>query len=79
MGSLTPEQHYWVVRPLIDAGLAPDRIRDLLFRLCFEVIIGDDHATVSAVTGVVGDEPAEVQSAWHEVIGRMLSMNGART
>ena len=79
MGSLTPEQHYWVVQPLIDAGLAPDVIRDLLFRLCFSVIVSEGQDTVAALTGVVEDQPVAVRTAWTEVIGRMLSLHGART
>ena len=79
MGSLTPEQHYWVVQPLIDAGLAPDVIRDLLFRLCFAVIVSEGQDTVAEVTGVVEDQPVAVRTAWTEVIGRMLSLHGART
>ena len=75
MGSLTPEQHYWVIRPLIDAGLGLDRIRDLLFRLGFEAILSEGQGTVASVTDLVSDRPADVQAAWSEVIGRMISLH----
>ena len=76
MGTLTPEQHYWVIRPLIDAGLGLDRIRDLLFRLGFEAIVGEARPTFTSVTHVVRDQPDEVQVAWTQVIGRMIAVHG---
>jgi hypothetical protein len=75
VGSLTPEQHYWVIRPLIDAGLGLDRIRDLLFHLGFEAILSEGQGTVASVTDLVSDQPADVQAAWSEVIGRMISLH----
>ena len=75
MGSLSPQQHEWVIRPLIDAGLGLDRIRDLLFRLGFEAIVSEGQGTAAQVTTLVSAEPAHVQAAWHEVIGRMIALN----
>ncbi|TQN44170.1 hypothetical protein FHU33_3663 [Blastococcus colisei] len=76
MGSLSPQQCEWVVRPLIDAGLGLDRIRDLVFRLGFEAIVSEGRGTVAQVTTMVSDEPAHVRAAWHEVIDRMIALHG---
>ena len=73
VGSLSPQQHEWVIRPLIDAGLGLDRIRDLLFRLGFEAIVTEGRGTAAHVASRVDAEPPHVRAAWPEVIGRMLS------
>jgi hypothetical protein len=75
VGPLTPEQRYWVIRPLIDAGLGLDRIRDLLFRLGFEAVVSEGRKTVTCVRNVVRDQPDAVQTAWTEVIGRMIALH----
>jgi hypothetical protein len=75
MGPLTPEQRYWVISPLVDAGLGLDRIRDLLFRLGFEAIVGEGTATLTSLTDVVRDQPDDVQAAWTEVVGRMIAVH----
>jgi len=75
VGPLTPEQRYWVIRPLIDAGLHLDRIRDLLFRLGFEAVVSEGRTTVACVRHVVRDQPDAVQTAWTEVIGRMIAVD----
>ena len=77
MDSLTPEQQYWVIRPLVDAGLGMDRIRDLLFRLSFEEIVSEGQGTAASVTTLVDDQPPEIRCAWTEVIGRMISLRGS--
>ena len=64
-----PEQQYWIIEPLLDAGLELEQIRVLLFRLAFEAIVGD-CATV--LTALVGDQPPAVQAAWRHAIGRMI-------
>jgi hypothetical protein len=74
VGSLSPHQHEWVIRPLIDAGLGLDRIKDLLFRLGFESIVSEGRGTAIQVSTMVESEP-RVQAAWHEVIDRMISMS----
>jgi hypothetical protein len=78
VGPLTPEQRYWVIRPLIEAGLGLDRIRDLLFRLGFEAVVSEGGTTVASVRNVVRDQPDEVQTAWTEVIGRMIAVHWSR-
>jgi hypothetical protein len=75
VGSLTPEQHYWVICPLVEAGLGLEQIRDLLFRLSFEAVISEGRPSLSSLTDMVGDQPAEVRSAWSEVIGRMIAVH----
>jgi len=72
---LSLQQHEWVIRPLIDAGLGLDRIRDLLFRLGFEAIVSEGRGTAAAVTTVIGDQPVHVQAAWTEVIDRMIALS----
>ena len=75
VGPLTPEQRYWVISPLVDAGLGVDRIRDLLFRLGFEAIVGEGTATLTSLTDVVRDQPDDVRVAWTEVIGLMIAVH----
>jgi hypothetical protein len=72
-----PEQQHWVVQPLIDAGLAMDQIRSLVFRLAFDEIVGDGRATVAGIHDIVRDQPARVQAAWAETVGRMLALPDA--
>ena len=75
VGSLSPQQYEWLVRPLIDAGLGLDRIRDLLFRLGFAAIISEGRGTAAEVTSLVSDEPSHVRAAWYEVVDRMISLH----
>lgn len=62
MGSTSPDQLYRIIEPLVDAGLEPEQIRNLLFRLAFDGIVGGSSATVTGVTSVVRDRPAGVQA-----------------
>lgn len=75
MGVLAAEQCSWIVAPLIDAGLGPERIRDLVFRLGFEAVVDGGPAIHERLTGLVRHEPAEVRAAWTAVIGRMLALD----
>jgi hypothetical protein len=77
VGSLSPEQDYWLIRPLIDAGLGLDRIRDLLFRLAFAAIVSEGQDTAASVTTLVDDQPPEIRCAWTEAIGRMISLHSS--
>jgi hypothetical protein len=72
-----PEKQHWVLQPLIDAGLAMDQIRTLVFQLAFDEIVSDGRATVAAIHGIVRDQPARVQTAWAETVGRMLALPDA--
>ena len=72
MGSLSAEQRYRIIEPLVDAGLEPEQIRDLLFRLAFDAVISGGSTTVADVTTVVRDQSPEVRTAWMRVIGRMI-------
>ena len=66
-----PEQHYWIIEPLLDAGLELEQITALVFRLGFEATIGGrplDH-----VTDLLAGHPPEIQAAWRDAIGRMLA------
>ena len=73
MGSLSPQQRLWVIRPLVDAGLGLDRIKELLFRLGFEAMVSEERGSAVQVSSIVDTEPPHVRAAWHEVIGRMIS------
>jgi hypothetical protein len=73
---MSPQQHEWIIRPLVDAGLGLDLIRDLLFRLGFAAVVSEGRSTAAAVASLVSDQPAGVQAAWHEVIDRMISLHG---
>ena len=64
------EQQYWIIEPLLDAGLDLEQIRVLLFRLAFDGIVGQGDA---GLTALVGDQPPAVRAAWQRTIGRMLS------
>jgi hypothetical protein len=75
VGSLSPQQYEWIIRPLVDAGLGLDRVRDLLFRLGFEAIVSEGRGTAAQVVQLVEAEPPHVRAAWHEVIGRMIALH----
>ena len=72
---LAPEQQYWVIQPLVDAGLGRDEIRVLVFDLSFSAIVTEGQGTAGCLLDLVSDRPAEVQSAWRRVIGRMLAIS----
>ena len=71
MWSFLPEDQYWIVEPLIEAGVALDEVRELVFRLAFEAITGG-VASVVAAHGLVADRPVHVRAAWDETLGRMI-------
>jgi len=66
---------HWVLQPLVDAGLPPEQIRDLVFRLGFDAVVHGGGGTVGSVRDVVQDQPVEVQDAWARVIGRLLRLD----
>ncbi len=74
---LAPEQQYWLVQPLLEAGVGMDLIRALLFRLGFEDVVAEGRGTVAGLHAVVADQPAEVRVAWTQMIGRMLALPAA--
>ena len=69
-----PEQQYWIVQPLLDAGLELDEIGTLVFDLGFRAIVSDGGGSVADVLDVVRDRPVEVRLAWQTMIGRMLDL-----
>ena len=64
----------WVLQPLLDAGLSPEQVRNLVVRLAFEDVVHGDGGTVGSVHAVVRDQPVEVQDAWARVVGRLLAL-----
>ena len=65
-----PEQLLWIIEPLGAAGLEREQIEVLVVRLGFETIVG--IGTLATVTDIARDQPAEIQVAWRDVIGRMV-------
>lgn len=72
---LAPEQQYWVIQPLVDAGLGLEEIRVLVFHLSFQAIVTEGHGTADCVHNLVSDRPAEVRAAWTQMIERMLAIH----
>jgi hypothetical protein len=72
--SFAREKQQWVVQPLLDVGLDPGQIRDLVFRLAFQDVVSEGRDTLRWVTEVVTDQPVEVQTAWAQTIARMLTV-----
>jgi hypothetical protein len=62
----------WILQPLVDAGLPPQTITDLLIRLCFESVTREGDLDGGA-RAVVDDQPAAVQAAWVETLSRMIA------
>ena len=73
MESYAPQQEtYWLVQPLVEAGLPLEEIRDLVGRLGFEAVVRDGRSFDAAASGLVLDQPADVRAAWVETIHRMI-------
>jgi hypothetical protein len=68
-----PDEQYWVIEPLVEAGLATEEIRAFLLRLAFDAVVSEDGAGIGAI---VVDQPPLVRAAWVETIGRMLALPG---
>jgi hypothetical protein len=66
------QQPTWVIQPLVEAGLDAEQICALLFRLAFDAIVG--VGVDAGLTSAVIDQPTEVQAAWLETVGRMLTL-----
>ncbi len=60
----------WVLQPLLDAGLPLEEIKDLLFRVAFAGIVGDD--VPRACREVVAGRSGRVRAAWLETMHRLL-------
>lgn len=75
MGWPAKEQQYWIIEPLLDAGMEIEQITALVFRLGFEAAVCGP--TLEHVMELVADRSAEVQAAWRHAIGRMLATEGA--
>ncbi|MDK3257627.1 hypothetical protein [Blastococcus capsensis] len=74
MEPFAPEQEtYWLVQPLLEAGLPLDEIRHLLCRLGFEAVVCDGRSIDARVSSLVGDRPADVRAAWVETVSRMIA------
>jgi hypothetical protein len=65
------EQQFWVIEPLLDAGLEVEQITELVFRLSFEIVVCG--SPLERVTHLAHDRPPAVQAAWRQAIGRMLT------
>ena len=68
------EQTYWLVQPLVDAGLPLEEISALVSRLGFEAVVGRRQGLDDLVLGIVGDLPRDVRAAWVETVSRMIEL-----
>lgn len=66
---------YWLIQPLLDAGVELEQTRVLVFRLAFEAVTSGGRDTVMGASSAVSDQPPEVQAAWANVIGRMIAVH----
>lgn len=73
MTALTREHQFWLIQPLLDVGLAVDEVRELLFRLAFEVIVCERPDGAPALADLARDKSPAVHQAWMGVLDRMLS------
>ena len=60
------------IQPLLEAGLALDDVRDLLFRVSFAHMVNAGQCDVWDATAFLGPQPAAVRAAWIETVDRML-------
>ncbi|RZU31968.1 hypothetical protein [Blastococcus saxobsidens] len=73
MESFAPHQEtYWLVQPLLEAGLPLEEVQDLVCRLGFAAVVCDSRTLDSRARELVGDRSADVRAAWVETIGRMI-------
>jgi len=72
--SVAHEQPYWVVQPLVDAGLTAEEIRGLLEHLGFDAIVQPGRVTPADAMAPVRDRPPAIRAAWAEVIDRMMRL-----
>ncbi|WP_324277241.1 hypothetical protein [Blastococcus brunescens] len=47
-------------------------MRELLFRLAFQAIVGDGPDAAATLAHLVKDQPSVVRAAWLTMLGRML-------
>lgn len=74
MESFAPgHETYWIVQPLLEAGLPPEEIRDLVVRLGFEAVVCDGRRIDARVRDLVDEHPPDVRGAWVETITRMIT------
>jgi hypothetical protein len=66
-----PEQQYWIIEPLLAAGLDLEQIRALVVRLGFEAALCGGG--LDSLSRIVVDRSPEVQAAWHRTIERLLT------
>jgi hypothetical protein len=74
VGPRAEEQHYWLIEPLLGAGMDLEQIRALVVRLAVEAGAATGRGAASIPTRLVEDQPLEVQAAWTQMIGRMLAL-----
>ena len=73
MDQVSCEQH-WLIEPLLAAGLEPEEVRTLVFRLAFDALVAGDAGTTWSVARLVEDQPVHVQAAWVQTIDRMITV-----
>ena len=73
VAAVARDQHYWLIEPLLRAGMDVEEIRARITRLAFDCIVDADPGAASSLT-TLADRPPEVRAAWAEMIGRMLAL-----
>jgi hypothetical protein len=66
-------EELWIIQPLLDAGLELDEVRDLLFHISFQCLMGTGRSEPDAIA-LLGGRPPEVRAAWIETVARMLGV-----
>ncbi len=69
----------WVIQPLLEAGLGPEEVQQLLIRVSFACLVTAGRCDVSDATAFLGSQPAAVQAAWVETVDRMLRVPEPRS
>ena len=64
---------YWLVQPLVEAGLRIEEIGELVGRLGFEAVVCDSRTFDARASSLVDGLPAGVRAAWVETIHRMIT------
>ncbi len=75
MSELSAQQH-WILQPLVDVGVADDRLSELVFDLAFAGMVGPGCLTPAHLGALVDGEPAAVRGAWVQVLHRMITVGG---
>jgi hypothetical protein len=60
---------------LLDAGVDPEEIGHLVFRLAFETIVSEGRDAVATARELVAGRSTEIRAAWNETMRRMVMVS----